>query len=107
MRNVEVGDHVHRREERVKIAEPQKKIFFRPYRSANLPMGKRVMAAARRKEDATQLRVSALMDSSWAITGKATFIPEPINGVKKELRVVAQRRIYNCFLSAVMQSHFI
>jgi hypothetical protein len=37
------------------------------------------------------------MDNSLAIAGNATLIAEPINGVRKELRVVT-RRIDKCFL---------
>jgi hypothetical protein len=57
----------------------------------------RVIAAAKIKEEATQLRDKAFIDNSLAIAGKATLTAEPINGVRKELRVVT-RRIYSCFL---------
>jgi hypothetical protein len=57
----------------------------------------RVIAAARIKDVATQLRDKAFMDNSLAIVGNATFIAEPINGVRKELRVVT-RRIDNCLV---------
>jgi hypothetical protein len=46
------------------------------------------------------------MDSSLAIMGKATLTADPINGVRNELRVVANRRIYSCLLS-VMKSRLI
>lgn len=59
------------------------------------------MAAARRKEVATQLKASAVMDSSLAITGKATTTADPINGVRKELNVVAKRRICKGLLSVM------
>jgi hypothetical protein len=49
------------------------------------------MAAARRKEEATQLKERAVMDKSLAILGKATFTADPINGVRNELKVVARR----------------
>lgn len=85
---------------------PQKKNFFRPQISASLPRGTRVIAAARRKEEGTQLKVSAVMDRSCAMTGRATLTLEPINGVIKALRVVAQSTMDSCFLSAVMPSRF-
>ena len=49
------------------------------------------MAAARRKEEATQLRDRAFMEKSRAIIGKATLTDEPMKGVVKELTVVARR----------------
>jgi hypothetical protein len=45
------------------------------------------------------------MDSSLAITGRATTTADPINGVRKELNVVAKRRICKGVLS-VMHLHF-
>jgi hypothetical protein len=37
------------------------------------------------------------MDNSLAIAGRATLTAEPINGVRKELRVVTSR-MQNCVL---------
>ena len=65
--------------------------------SASRPKGISVIVAARIKEVATQPRDKAVMDNSLAIAGRATLTAEPINGVRKELRVVT-RRIYSCFL---------
>ena len=59
--------------------------------SASRPKGTRVIAAARMKEDATQLKDKAVMDSSLAIMGNATLTADPINGVRNELKVVARR----------------
>ena len=73
--------------------------------SASRPKGTRVIAAARMKEEATQLKDKAVMDSSLAIKGNATLIADPINGVRNELRVVANRRMYSCFL--VMKSQLV
>jgi hypothetical protein len=60
-------------------------------------MGMRVMAAARIKDEATQLKLRAFMDNSSAIAGRATLMADPIKGVRKELSVVT-RRTDNCFL---------
>jgi hypothetical protein len=57
------------------------------------------------KEVATQLRDRAVMDNSLAMIGRATLTADPIKGVRNELRVVANRRIYRGLLS-VIQSHF-
>ena len=65
--------------------------------SARRPKGIRVMAAARIKDVATQPMDRAVMDNSLAIAGRATLTAEPINGVRKELRVVT-RRMDSCFL---------
>ena len=59
--------------------------------SANRPRGTSVIAAARMKDEATQLKERAVMDKSLAILGKATFTADPINGVRNELKVVARR----------------
>jgi hypothetical protein len=60
-------------------------------------MGISVIAAAKIKEDATQLKLRAFMDNSLAMAGRATLMAEPIKGVRKELSVVT-RRTDNCFL---------
>jgi hypothetical protein len=57
------------------------------------------------KEVATQLRDRAVMDNSLAMIGRATLTADPINGVRNELRVVANRRIYSGLLS-VIQAHY-
>jgi len=59
------------------------------------------MAAARRKEDATQLREIASMEKSRPIAGRATFTDDPMKGVVNELMVVARRTI-GSFLGVVM-----
>lgn len=73
--------------------------------SASRPNGTRVIAAARIKDVATQLKDKAVMDNSLAIMGNATLTADPINGVRNELRVVANRRICNCLL--VMKSQLV
>jgi hypothetical protein len=62
-----------------------------------------MMAEARRKEDATQLRDNASMEKSRPIAGRATFTDDPIKGVVNELMVVARRTMGN-FLGVVMGS---
>jgi hypothetical protein len=74
--------------------------------SASRPKGTRVIAAAKIKDVATQLKDKAVMDSSLAIKGNATLTADPINGVRNELRVVANRRMYSCFLVMKSQHQF-
>jgi hypothetical protein len=62
----------------------------------------RVIAAARIKDVATQLKDKAVMESSLAIKGNATLTADPMNGVRKELRVVANKRMYSCLLLLVI-----
>ena len=66
--------------------------------SASRPIGTRVIAADRMKAVATQLIANAVIDNSLAIIGRATLTADPINGVRNELKVVANSRMYNCFL---------
>ena len=66
--------------------------------SASRPMGTSVMAAARRKADATQLKPSAVMENSRAIIGSATLTDDPMKGVVNELMVVASRTMGSFFL---------
>jgi len=66
-------------------------------------MGTSMMDAARRKDEATQLKARAFMEKSPAIIGRATLTDEPMKGVVKELMVVA-RRTMGRFLLRVMRS---
>jgi len=58
------------------------------------------MAAASKKEEATQLKASAVMENSLPIKGSATLSAEPMKGVRNALRVTA-RRMGRLFLSVM------
>jgi hypothetical protein len=60
-----------------------------------------MMAEARRKEDATQLKERASMEKSRLMAGRATFTDDPMKGVVNELMVVARRTI-GSFFTVVM-----
>jgi len=83
------------REDRPTMMEPQKKNLLRPWRSASLPSGSSMIAAAMMKDEATQLSPSALMEKSEAMAGRATLTEEPRKGVVKELMLVATRTTGN------------
>jgi len=78
-------------EDREKISDPERKKILRPKRSARRPSGTSMIAAARRKEDATQLKESASIEKSRPMAGRATFTDDPMKGVVNELMVVARR----------------
>jgi hypothetical protein len=88
IKNSTEGDRAARNVAIVNIIIPMLKILFIPYISAILPRGTANIVEVRRNEVVIQLNKIELTTNSCAITGRATFTDEAINGVKNEAMVV-------------------
>jgi hypothetical protein len=78
------GEIPQKKEARVKIIIPIRKILFRPRISAARPAGIRNTAPANRYEVAIQPVETALVPKSAPIVGSAILMEELIKGVRKE-----------------------
>jgi hypothetical protein len=70
-------------EDTAKKTLPRRNIFLRPTISANLPNGTKKTAEAIKNDMVIQLRLTAPIENSIPILGKATLTAAPIKGLKK------------------------
>ena len=70
---------------------PRRNVLFLPRISASFPKGTRNTAAASRYDVGTQLRRTAFIENSSAMSGRAMLIEDAMNGVRNELIMASKR----------------